>query len=65
MLLALRWQAAERRVRAIMARHGVYDAFELRAELINYKKALYHLYLEAMAVAIGIDRRFTVAAQCT
>jgi hypothetical protein len=43
-------QAAEQRVRAIMTEHGVYDAFELRAELINYKKALYNLYQEAMAV---------------
>jgi len=36
-----------------MREHGVYDAFNLRAELINYKKALYHLYLEAMEVRKG------------
>ena len=39
-------------MRAIMTEHGVYDAFELRAELINYKKALYNLYQEAMSVKL-------------
>ena len=47
-----------------MARHGVYDAFELRAELINYKKALYHLYLEAMAVEKDL-RQLSALLHCS
>ena len=46
-------QTVSQRVLALFHEHGVYQAFELRAELISFKKALYHLYLEAMAVRGG------------
>ena len=42
----------------------MYDAFELRAEFINYKKALYHLYLEAMEVEKDL-RQLSALLHCS
>ena len=47
------FQTVAQRLLALFHEHGVYQAFELRAELISFKKTLYHLYLEAMAVRGG------------
>ena len=54
------WQ----RVDSLMHEHGVYDAFELRGELINYKKALYHLYQEAMALEKDL-RQLSALLHCS
>ena len=56
--------AVEHYVREMMHQHGVYDAFELRAELINYKKALYHLYREGMEVEKDL-RQLSALLHCS
>ena len=56
--------AVEQYVREMMHQHGVYDSFELRAELINYKKALYHLYREGMEVEKDL-RQLSALLHCS